>query len=210
MNWDQYFGMMADWKRLPAYKAEPRIDSLVGFFLPAMMTDFCHDPITGIVPELPLRLGTLKPAHEGTPHADKSYKVDFYLLGGSGRHYFVEFKTDSGSRNDQQDQYLNEARQQGMAAIVRGIVRIAAVSKYKKKYGHLLAKLRELGLLDESGQFSGKADAIEIIYVQPHRKPDDTGLVVDFAWMAQWLQNRPDAGEFETALARTLSQWSVD
>ena len=25
MNWSGYFAMMEDWKRLPAYKAEPRI-----------------------------------------------------------------------------------------------------------------------------------------------------------------------------------------
>jgi len=40
MNWNEYFKMMEDWKRLPAYKAEPRIDSLVGFYLPEIVSDF--------------------------------------------------------------------------------------------------------------------------------------------------------------------------
>lgn len=210
MNWDQYFQMMKDWKRLPAYKAEPRIDSFVGFYLPAMVSEFCKDPIFGIIPELPLRLGTIKPAREGAAHADKSCKVDFYLLGATGKHYFVEFKTDSGSRNVEQDRYLDEAKIQGMAAIVRGIVRIASVSSYKKKYGHLLSKLREMGLLDDAGQFTGQGDGIEVIYVQPHRKSDDTSRIIDFAWIATWLIEKPSSDPFEVALSAALSQWAND
>ena len=33
MHWNEYFEMIADWKKLPAYKAELRIYSLIGFFL---------------------------------------------------------------------------------------------------------------------------------------------------------------------------------
>jgi len=34
VDWMNYFEMMKDWKKLPAYRAEPRIDSLVGYYLP--------------------------------------------------------------------------------------------------------------------------------------------------------------------------------
>jgi hypothetical protein len=61
MNWNEYFEMMKDWKKLPAYKAEPRIDSLVGFYLKDALTDFLGVEIIGIIPELPIRLATVKP-----------------------------------------------------------------------------------------------------------------------------------------------------
>lgn len=202
--------MMRDWKCLPAYKAEPRIDSFIGFYLPAIMTDFFQDAIVGIIPELPLRLGTIKATPEGAPHSDKSYKVDFFLLGESGQNYFVEFKTDSGSRRDKQDRYLDEARDRGMAAIVNGISRIASVSSYKKKYGHLLSKLKDMGLMDNSGRYIGKSDVIEIVYVQPHCKDGDTKRIIDFPWISKWLVDRCGTSEFETALSAALSQWAED
>jgi hypothetical protein len=77
MNWNEYFAMMEDWKQLPAYRAEPRIDSFIGFYLPDMLADFCGEKMTGIIPELPIRLGTVKPHLNEESYADKSYKVDF-------------------------------------------------------------------------------------------------------------------------------------
>jgi hypothetical protein len=210
MNWTQYFEMMRDWKRLPAYKAEPRIDSVVGYYLPEILTDYCHDRITGIIPELPLRLAAIKPQHEGTTYADKSYKVDFYLLAESGKHYFVEFKTDSGSRRDEQDQYLDEAKAKGMGGIVDGISRIAAVSSFKAKYAHLLGKLATMGLINNDGVFTGQKDEIEVVYVQPRRKEADTRTLIDFVWISQWLTDKYPSSDFEAELARTLAAWAAD
>jgi hypothetical protein len=212
MNWNDYFAMMEDWKRLPAYKAEPRIDSFIGFYLPDMASDFLKDKIIGIIPELPIRLGTVEPDDDGKPFADRSYKVDFYLLGISGKHYFAEFKTDSGSRREGQDKYLQKSKDVGMAAIVGGIMRIASVSSYRTKYDHLLKKLKELGLIDEQKKYSGKTDNIEIVYVQPHRKDEDKDQkhVIDFRWMSNWLTDKSGSGDFEAALSKTLSNWSND
>jgi hypothetical protein len=201
---------MQDWKKLPAYKTEPRIDSLIGFYLPDMASDFLGDKITGIIPELPIRLGTVKPQHGNAPFADKSYKVDFFLLGASGTNYFVEFKTDSGSRREKQDEYLCESKSIGMAAIVRGIITIASVSSYKKKYDHLLEKLNRLGLIDASRKYTGAADLIEIVYVQPHRKADDTKRVMDFVWISKWLSAKYGHSDYESALSKTLLQWTND
>ena len=201
---------MEDWKQLPAYRAEPRVDSLIGFYLLKMMPGFLGEPIVGIIPELPIRLGTVKPHLNAATFADKSYKVDFYLLGESGIHYFVEFKTDSGSRRDEQDSYLGEAKIVGMAEVARGIMRIASVSSYKKKYGHLRAKMLKLGLIDVDGKFTGKVDTIEIVYVQPHRKDGDTGHVIDFVQVSKWLTDNFGQSDFENAFARTLSYWSKD
>ncbi len=209
MNWKLYFETMADWKRLPAYRAEPRIDSLVGYYLPQFAADFLQDPIVGIIPELPIRLGTVKPEHDGNEYSDRSYKVDFYLLGRSGLNYFVEFKTDSGSRRPDQDRYLLEAKGVGMAAVVQGICRIADVSSYRKKYAHLLDKLSRLGILDEAARFSGRSDKIEIVYIQPSSDMTDTKCI-DFHWLSQWLRERGEPDGFESELAAALMTWSND
>lgn len=210
MDWNEYFAMMEDWKRLPAYKAEPRIDSLVGYFLQDIVTNFLNDKVIGIIPELPIRLGTVKLQHDKEPYADRSYKVDFFLLGSSGVNYFVEFKTDSGSRRNKQDEYLEESKDQGMASIVKGIVRIADVSMYKEKYGHLLRKLIDLGLMNEQRKYSGQLDKIEIVYAQPHRRENDTKHVIDFLWISKWLRDKSGSSDFEAALSKTLSNWAND
>ena len=137
--------------------------------------------------------------------------MDFYLLGVSGSNYFIEFKTDSGSRRDKQDTYLDESKREGMAAVVKGILRIASVSSYKKKYGHLRAKLLGLGLIDQDGIFTGKTDTIKIVYVQPHRQDyDQDRNVIDFMWVSKWLTDRFGQSDFESALACTLLKWAAD
>jgi hypothetical protein len=209
MNWAKYFEMMVDWKLLPAYKAEPRIDSFVGFFLPEFMSEFLNEKIIGIVPELPIRLGTVKPKHEGTSYADRSYKVDFYLLGEGGINYLIEFKTDTGSRRDKQDTYLEEAKDIGMKSLVKGILQIASVSSYKKKYNHLLNKLKSIGILNNENTYSGKSDKIQIIYIQPKRT-EDGHQCVDFQWISKWLNKKYKDGEFEAEFSRALIKWSID
>ena len=204
MDFSRYFSQLADWKRLPAYKAETRIDSLVGYYLADMLSDFLHVPIVGLIPELPIRLATVKPRLEGTPYAERSFKVDFLAVAEHDICYLVEFKTDSSSRRDAQDTYLLEAQSAGVAAIVAGIERIAQVSTYKQKYGHLLAKLQNYGL--QSSTVDGRR--FEIVYVQPANSKAET-QVVDFLWMANWLEARPDDA-FGREFAKALRSWAND
>ena len=201
--------MMVDWKQLPAYKAEPRIDSLIGYFLPEFISEYLNEEIIGIIPELPIRLATVKPKHEGTSFADKSYKVDFYLLGKSGINYLIEFKTDTGSRRGEQDTYLLEAKEIGMKSLVNGILHIASVSSYKKKYGHLLNKMKTIGILNSENKYSGNLSEIQIIYVQP-KQIEDGYRCVDFQWISKWLDKKYGSGEFESEFAKALKKWAVD
>lgn len=210
MDWKQYFEMMKDWKQLPAYRAEPRIDSFIGFYLPEILTDYYCDKIRGIIPELPIRLGTVKPRYENKNFADRSYKVDFYLLGDSGNHYFVEFKTDSGSRREKQDEYLKEVELMGMREIVAGIARIASVSSYKKKYNHLISKMVDLGLMNSDRQFVHNSNKIQIVYVQPHKKDNDTAEVIEFEWISQWLVQKIGDNDFGRQFADALMHWAKD
>lgn len=208
MDWTAYFDTMKDWKKLPAYKAEPRIDSLVGIYLTRMLGEILGEPMTGIVPELPLHIATLRPEIS----SNKSWKVDF-LLVGERRNWLVEFKTDSGSRRDAQDEYLEVAKRIGTAATLDGICRIekATSPQYRHKYAHLLLKLRSLGLLDDANTWTGRNPEIEIVYVQPRKLADSAEEnVVDFCQIADWLERVYNGEDFEMAFADALRGWAGD
>jgi hypothetical protein len=209
MNWKSYFNMMSDWKCLPAYRAEPRIDSLIGYFLKEILSEYFNKKIVGIIPELPIRLGTVKPQHDGKDYSDRSYKVDFYCLGADGQNYLIEFKTDSSSRRPAQDNYLIEAQNVGMKGLVEGICKISIVSSYKIKYGHLLQRLRDIGLLDKNNGYIGKKEKIEIVYIQPTKKDEDV-ICVDFVWISDWLKRKYPNEEYEEELANALYKWKND
>lgn len=209
MKWKDYFKMMIDWKKLPAYKAETRIDSLIGFYLDSILSDFLNDKIVGIIPELPIRLGTVNPELENTKYAERSYKVDFFAVGSNGKNYLVEFKTDTKSRRLKQDDYLINSKKKGTKELIDGIIKISNVSTYKEKYNHLKSKLIDYDLLNDNFEYTKKNNELEIIYVQPSNYQNEN-LVVDFNWIADWLENKSDMDSFDSELAVSLREWSND
>ena len=209
MNWNDYFNMLIDWKKLPAYRAEPRIDSLVGFLLKPILENYLDVNIIGIIPELPIRLGTVSPKLDEKKYADRSYKVDFFAIGSNGFNYLIELKTDSKSRRDKQDDYLIASKYVGTEKIINGILKIASVSRYKKKYSHLKDKLKEYGLLNERYAYSGINQSLEIVYVQPSNNKKEEN-VIDFDWIANWLESAHDPSSFESEFAKALRAWSKD
>lgn len=56
---NSYFDLLEDWKLLPAYKLETRIDSLIGFALPQILEQALGVKIGHVIPELPLRKGSI-------------------------------------------------------------------------------------------------------------------------------------------------------
>jgi hypothetical protein len=209
MNWTEYFEMLKDWKMLPAYKVEPRIDSLIGHYLPKIISDFLGVESIGIIPELPIRLATVKPEHEGTYYADRSYKVDFLIIGNNNLNFLVEFKTDSRSRRDAQDTYLSEAKTLGTKSIIDGIIQISRISTYKVKYKHLREKLLTYGLIDIEDRYTGLNPGFEIVYVQPSNHRNEKN-VIDFKRISNWLKSNYPNAEFENELADSLLLWSKD
>lgn len=157
MDWNEYFKMMIDWKKLPSYRAEPRIDSLIGYFLNDILSSKYDDQITGIIPEFPLRKGTVKSTLIMRESPDSSYKVDFLCIGAKGINYLVEFKTDNSSIRPEQDIYLNAAVDLGTQKIILGVFQIleATSKQYVKKYEWLISKMQKYGLLNENKQYSG-------------------------------------------------------
>lgn len=211
MDFKKYFKTLQDWKKLPAYRLEPRIDAYIGFFLPDILEE--NVELTNIIPELPIRLGTVNPDVENKNHAERSYRMDFYVLGKDGTHYFVKVKSDSGSRRESQDVYLKKSVDCGMQSIVEGIILISKITsnKYKEKYQHLLGKLRDLGLINDEEKFTGSKNDIKVIYIQPKKREGDKAEnVIDFKTIAKILQTKYPTDEFTLEYAKALDAWSED
>lgn len=166
MNFLETLDQLNDWKNLPAYRAEPRVDFIVAGALPEIIKNKFNCNIKLIIPELPIRIGTIY----DKILSDKSYKVDFYILLEGDKHVFIEFKTDSGSRRGKQDEYLLASKNVGMKAILDGILKIYSVTTYKSKYKYLINKLESAKLITNSGTNynpSNSQDDIDIFYIQP-------------------------------------------
>ncbi|MDF1572246.1 MAG: hypothetical protein P1P82_11590 [Bacteroidales bacterium] len=206
MDWNKYFEMVIDWKKLPAYRTEPRIDSLIGYYLKEILSNKLEDSISGIIPEFPLRLGTVNPEINDKNFADRSYKVDFLAVGTGGRNYLVEFKTDGKSLRPGQDKYLIQGEKAGTEKIIQGVLRISGVSSYKVKYKHMLDKMQKYQLLDENKQYSGLNPSMKRIYVIPYNKSNSPD-VIDFRDIVEWFEQRTGKDSFELALMRALQIW---
>lgn len=204
MDWGKYFELLIDWKKLPAYGLEPRIDSIIGFYLPEIISYYKKNEIIDIIPEFPIRGRTI--FHNFS--SEKSYRMDFLLISKENPNYLVEFKTDSNSRRERQDTYLLKAKEKKLDALINGIKFIYSATEYKDKYDHLINKLKRLSLLNDNLEFIGSNKDIEIIYVQPSKSKEDN--IIDFREIVEWLNAKPNKDIFEKELCNALLKWKED
>lgn len=192
----QLFEQLEAWRHLPAYRLEARADTFFGLYMREVISTLVGQELHRVVvPELPLRLGTL--VGESIARPNQSVKVDYALFtDDASQAYFIELKTDQSSRRKKQDEYLNTARVLGMAPILKGILQIvdATNTNYRPKYMHLLARLEKLGFIevpadtDSLSWLAGGCEVqinpssenvpIKVLYVQPESDGSDT--VIDF------------------------------
>lgn len=216
---NDYFQTLEDWKRLPAYKLETRIDSLVGFALPEIIKDVKGYSVKEVIPELPLRVGTLLyedkekiDGDEWRKIANKSNKVDFYVLTECHKNLFIEFKSDIRSLNDEQNRYLEKAKKCGMEKILDGIIKIASVSTYENKYKHLLGKLHSCGLITgENGNIhpTARQSIIDLIYILPTKpKKDVKQEIIYYESLADSIFRSYKGSEMMERFASSIREWS--
>ena len=219
-------GQLDSWRHLPAYRLESRADAFFALFMRDVISNHVGLPLSQVViPEFPLRRGTLY--GEATTHANASVKVDYALFSADIRHvYFVELKTDQGSRRSTQDDYLRLAAEVGFEDILAGVVLSAKATESKSlpKYAHLLHRLQSLGFLSVPESFykaacpsprrgvRGKLGAVKIqaetgspdirvIYVQPNDGGPD---VVGFTQFADSIEG---TGAVGALFASYLRKW---
>ena len=148
----QVFELLNRWRHLPFYSLETRASPFFALFLrDVLSTHFCTEMHEILIPEFPLRIGTLYTKEErkrlGSRAGDnQSYNVDYVALAkDNNTAYLVELKTDMGSKRDKQDEYLSKARGIGFPGRVEGVKKLAKASNSREKYLHLLHLLSVSG-----------------------------------------------------------------
>jgi len=218
------FGRLDAWRHLPAYQLERRADIFFAIYLREVVSAFTGVALSDtIIPELPLKRDLIWPQTPG----NQSVKLDYCLFAADGsRVFFVELKTDDGSRRAQQDEYLTKAAQLGFRAIVAGIRDIVLATTAHQKYHHLVALLAGEGLLDVPPDLSellypkpqrglkerlrqltvtDRDPSIEVLYIQPTATDHDR--CIDFAEFAKHVEVHQDP--FSQAFAEHLRRWAV-
>ena len=217
------------WRHLPGYRLEPRADFLFAAVIPKLLE--AHSSVVvrePIIPEFPVRRGSIY--GPDAPGANKSVKIDYVVAArDQPKAFLIELKTDAASRRDQQDEYLQLAKDQGLTVLLQGILDIvsATSSTYLPKYVHLLHYLQRLGWLScpdsmydgiDAGSVpaaaiwlpetrilpAAQSTSLEIVYVQPHA--DTSSDAISFESAAAILEA---VGDVESSLfASYLRRWT--
>jgi hypothetical protein len=64
---DDIFDKLDDWRHLPAYQLERRADVFFSIYLPELLEERYGFEIEGLVPEFPLRIGTITSKADTAP-----------------------------------------------------------------------------------------------------------------------------------------------
>jgi hypothetical protein len=219
---DVVFRHLDRWRHLPAYQLERRADIFFSVYLKTVVEEFVGVPLEDeIIPELPIKRDLIWPELK----TEKSVKVDYALFAKDrGRVFFVELKTDGGSRRDAQDHYLEMAKKMGFRPIVEGIRSILMKTSAHQKYHHLAVSLARLGFLNLPHDLAshiypspGPSLAsrlceitvnpldvpIEVIYVQPEKSTADR--CIDFEHFAGHVARHDDP--LSRLFAEHLRRW---
>ena len=226
-NIETLFSKLDKWRNLAGYPLEPRVDALIGLFLPRVIEECCEIPEmhTLVIPQFPLK----------QPGTNRSDRVDFFALSKDrGQAYLVEVKTDMGSLRPAQGTYLKRVSDKPLNEILTEIVKIAAASssQSRKKYFHLLHALCEMGLMSFGNELKDKIRRVEtagttklireikvcagrnlkpvVVFVQPRDGgPSTKGdfRCISFDEVAGVVESCGKLGE---VLAKYLKRWKTD
>ena len=201
-DFSMIFDRLDQWRHLPKYQLERRADIFFSLYIPEVLGwkyGISIHPI--IIPEFPIRKGLLPGIYNG----NDSTNVDYVAVSEArDTVFFIELKTDMGSRRDEQDLYLKQAAAIGLPALLGGIRQIfTGTSKANQsKYLHLLHDLESqellrlpLGLDDlvYKGNSTGLTELAKeiavtcpdmerrIVYIQPQGNSENTISFKEFA-----------------------------
>ena len=218
------FDTLDRWRHFPAYQLERRADIFFAIYIREVVASFTETELAEvIIPELPIKRDLIWPDRP----TNKSVKLDYCLFAKDGsKVYFVELKTDLGSRRPEQDEYLSRSVEVGFRAIVDGIRQIVLATTARQKYHHLVSALVAQGHLDvpadlddfvfpspRSGLKQKLAEInvaesdppIEVIYIQPTASGEDR--CIDFETFASYVERHDDP--LSRAFAHHLRRWTT-
>jgi hypothetical protein len=138
------FERLSDWKRLPNYQLERRLDIFISMYVKELLEEKLWPLSEVIIPEFPISRKTLGE----TIGINQTVKVDYVLFPKDFKNpiIFLELKTDNGSVRDGQINYLVKSKAAGIETILNDWIEVYNKSASKRKYKYLFEKLDESGL----------------------------------------------------------------
>lgn len=205
---DQLFTQLDNWRYLPAYALERRVDIYFSLYLKEIFQNKYHKHLDVIIQEFPLRIGSIEENALGT---NLSKKIDFVGIDQTAREVFlIELKTDMRSRRVKQDEYLLKAQKINVPGLVDGIIQIYKATKQKTKYNYLIKVLESLEWLKKDGKTFQNAShvyRISIIYIQPTNEGNEANTIC-FDDIISLLHAKEDA--FSKRFAKSLELWKMN
>lgn len=201
---EQLFANLDTWRHFPAYQLERRADIFFSIYLPEYLRSECGYDVQSIIPEFPIRVGTIHSKKE----INKSFKVDYLVkVRQPSSVLFIELKTDAKSCRDKQDWYLNATRKAGMQSLLRGLQQIYRATTSKDKYRHLLRALESANLIrltDRTGfEVIKEVNPISILYLEP---TGDGTSSITFSRLADFVGKKQD--ELSQRFSQSLREWA--
>lgn len=196
---NQIFDLLDQWRLLPAYQLERRADIFFAIYLKEIIENCTNYSVEKIIPEFPVRVGTVYPERGG----NQSFKID-YLVICKETVLLIELKTDAASRRNKQDEYLIATKNAKISELIDGLSKIYEASTSKVKYTRLRNELSEIDWSEKKN--------IEIIYIQPvPNENEDTGgdnpTFIYFETIAKLLEKKDS--KLAQRFAKSLKKWKI-
>jgi len=202
---NKLFDRLDDWRRLPSYQLEKRVDIFFAIYLPLIFKEHFNETVIDIIPEFPIRVGTFNDDN----NLNLSFKADYALFTESKKVYLVELKTDNGSTREKQNEYYNLTIEKGFEKIINGIIDIYKATSYKDKYEKLLKKLICNGsIILKDLEFISTSKYVfnnEPIFIKPTKIADDFGYILTFQNIIKVIEKQDD--EFTKRFIKSLKEW---
>ena len=130
--------MLAEFKDLPKYQFERRVDAFLAAFLPEILSRHLGGEVCLVAPEMPIK----------KPDDNQSTNIDYLMFRRADRtiderFIFFELKTDALSLSKTQLDIYQRARERGMPALLRDLQSIRKRTKAGAKYDALAVRLAQ-------------------------------------------------------------------
>lgn len=142
------------WRHLPAYQLERRVDVFFGLLLPEVIESRFGAPRSKLIPEFPLHKGATRISEDCGNN--QSVNVDFALFcaePGAERIFLVELKTDMHSIKKAQLCNMIKAKKTKSDSVLSGVIKAARASAELRKYAQLAWRLSEIGCITVDSSF---------------------------------------------------------
>ncbi|WP_017212384.1 hypothetical protein [Clostridium beijerinckii] len=201
------------WKSYPNYRAEPRVDWILALAIPLLLEKEFHSRCKLLLPEFPLRKGTLD-SEIAEKEFNRSVKVDFYCLLEDGNHILSELKTDSNSVNKKQLEYLRKAASIKVHSIFEGLILISDKTKANEKYQSYIKVLQDNGIYNLNNEVNeSRKKKFNVVFISPEKIHNvselQTGMkkikYYELKDLVSILKNSDD--EFIRGIANVISEW---